>query len=176
MTEKSLIEKVGVYACWYNQFIDLLDKDPHGSWGIQLASLPGWGFRGDWYFAIVNGSVSRSLGGRILDRLSTKLSEYERFTSGVGLPTRKIFYGPTVSGVQLDPEFHSWKFGTHVPLLDLFQIHKNALSRSSIPNYESFRKTLYTIAYQLTQKSPFVQKDYIKAQISRIPEQIKLLS
>jgi hypothetical protein len=133
-----------IYVCWYSQLRELIARHPDLAVLLDVCALPGKGFTGDWFIGIVNGSVSIELGNRILETLCSREEEYRRFSLGVGLPVRHVFYG----GRQ-DPAFYSWRRGFGVPLRKVFEIHKAAHSRGEIAQYNKIRSTLSTVAWQL---------------------------
>ena len=130
-----------VYLCWYSQLRDLIARKPELADKLNVSSLPGGGFTGDWFIGIVGGSVSPALGKTIIEKLCRRDEEYKRFARGVGLPVHESFR---------KGEFFAWYRGLDVPVATVLDIHKGANSRADIPCYGQIRSTLSTIAGQLT--------------------------
>lgn len=136
----------GVYVYWYSQLRDLLrrqqrwsEKNPMDSIeyapsGLRVCALPGWGFTGDWYIGVVDGSASIALGQELAGVLCSKKEEYQRLDQGVGLPTLLDFYAGDA--------FKAWP-GSQVPLRVLSKIHGKACSRAEIGNYLEIKPVLY---------------------------------
>jgi hypothetical protein len=130
-----------VYLCWYSQLRDLIHREPSLAERLSVCRLPGGGFTGDWFVGIVNGSVSRALGQRIIKILCRKEEEHKRFARGVGLPTRRAFYENEV--------FRAWPRASRVPVDKLLRIHREAHSRADIAGYRKFRSVIATRAERL---------------------------
>lgn len=144
---------------------------------IRVCPLPGRGFRGDWYIGVVDGSVSVNLGKNVIDMVTNKEEEYNRFVHGVGLPTRHIFdwYSDKDNKGQIKPtSFYAWPQADHVYLRQIIEIHRQAHSRHHIPDYPKFKSAISKIAQQLAK--PGKSRESIKQLIERIPEQITILS
>jgi hypothetical protein len=133
----------GVYLCWYSELRDLIDREPALATRLEVIPLPAGGFTGDWFLGIAQGSVSVSLGQKVLSLLSTRQHQYRRFREGVGLPVLDEFYDGR-------GDFYAWPRGLHVPLSRIGIIHKKALRRSRIESYYLFHAALTTIAERLT--------------------------
>jgi hypothetical protein len=138
-----------VYLCWYSQLREFIyqnrDRKPELAEMLKVCPLPGRGFRGDWFLGIVNGSISINLGLEIIDNLCSRTEEYRRFARGVGLPTSYDFYQ------QADKDhcnFTAWP-GTAEEITPILEMHRNASTRSHIPNYMAFRPLLHRACHKL---------------------------
>lgn len=158
-----------VYLCWYSQLREFLIRNPDLCDKIDICALPGRGFRGDWFLGIVSGSVSINLGLKVMDILCSETEEYKRFLRGVGLPTRKSFY--TVSK-RNGPDFFAWPYSGQ-SLNKVLEIHRQALVRSSIPDYKRFKPVLTNFCRRIAGKE--YDPDLLKSLIERLPHQIKVL-
>lgn len=163
-----------VYLCWYSQLRDLIDEYPALAERLKVAALPGGGFRGDWFLGIHQGSVSIGLGREVLKILCSRSEQYKRFALGVGLPTLEEFYKPR-SGE--DPGFFAWPGGLNVKVKQVREIHRNALSRSIIKDYQKIRAALATLAFQLTPFSGCKHDDEgIRETVERLGAQVSILA
>ena len=137
-----LKENAAVYCCWYTQLRALIAEHPELSGELKVIPLPRLGFRGDWFWGVINGSVSLKLGEQLISIICEVSEEYKRFAKGIGLPTRRRF---------LEKEkLSAWPgiSHEHCALNQILAIHKNALSRSAIPYYRSFRYILINLFKQ----------------------------
>jgi hypothetical protein len=144
--QEPALSRRGVYVCWYSQLRDLLNrlreqaeqgvlgapKDPSSN--LRVCALPGWGFTGDWYIGVVDGSASIALGQELVEMLCSKKEEYQRLDQGVGLPTLEVFYDGGA--------FKAWP-ESQVPLRVLSDMHRKARSRAAIRNYQEIKPILY---------------------------------
>jgi KaiC/GvpD/RAD55 family RecA-like ATPase len=137
--EKKMIPNAAVYICWYSQLRSLLWQYPDLSGELNICSLPGWGFTGDWYLGIMKGSVSNGLGIKVLKSLCNEREEYKRFVKGVGLPTMKVFYEERGK----EGHFYTWP-GTNIKLDAMRFIYQNAYSRSQLAGYKNYRSVFST--------------------------------
>ncbi len=163
-----------VYVCWYSQLRELIARHPNLAELLCVCALPSKGFTGDWFIGVVNGSVSPELGNRILEKLCSREEEYRRFSIGVGLPVRRIFYG----GPE-DPAFYSWRRGFGNRLRKVFEIHKHAHSRGEIPYYNKIRSALSTVAWQLMPlagPSSRTMREKAPEIVGRVIRQVRVLS
>ena len=145
---------------------------------VKVASLPGGGFRGDWYIGVSRGSVSNELGKQLVHMLCSEREQYKRFALGVGLPTLQSFRKP-------DNNYFAWLYGENVPVKLLYDIHSHdqTNTRREIPDYNNFRSTLTTICQQLirpdydklTTKPGDLEKK-VKLNVGRLFRQIAMLS
>lgn len=163
-----------LYVCWYSQLRELIQFNPELREKIGVCPLPGNGFRGDWFIGIVKGSVSLTLGRKIIEILCSRDEEYKRFARGVGLPVREEFYDEK-------EDFFAWLGGVDtVHVSKLRDMHEKARSRSHIKGYESLRSTIYTVAKQLTPEwGPRLEdkerRRKIRDIVSRLPKQVEML-
>lgn len=167
-----------VYLCWYSQLRELLELHPKLADKVKVASLPGGGFRGDWYIGVSRGSVSNELGKQLVHMLCSEREQYKRFALGVGLPTLQSFRKP-------DNNYFAWLYGENVPVKLLYDIHSHdqTNTRREIPDYNNFRSTLTTICQQLirpdydklTTKPGDLEKK-VKLNVGRLFRQIAMLS
>jgi len=133
-----------VYVCWYSQLRELIAREPRLGEQLDVAALPGGGFKGDWFIGIEKGSVSIALGEIIVRKLTDPAEDYRRFAAGVGLPASNKFEDP-------DDRVFAWPRAQHVTLARIIKdIYGNAWSRSKIPQYPQFRTALSTICRHLT--------------------------
>jgi KaiC/GvpD/RAD55 family RecA-like ATPase len=154
-----------VYCCWYTQLRALIAEYPELSDKLKVVPLPRLGFRGDWFWGVINGSVSLKLGEQLISIICEASEEYKRFVKGIGLPTRRRF---------LEKEkLSAWPgiSHEHCSLNQILSIHKNALSRSAIPCYRSFRYILISLFKQaIGWRSP---KLGARTAIDMVSEQIR---
>lgn len=134
-------EDAGVYVLWYSQLRELIGRRPALGAHFHVCALPGLGFRGDWFLGMVRGSVSPSLGQRIVTTACGYEEDNQRYVKGVGLPARKSFYTSA---------FYAWPRGHHVSLEVMKHIWKAAQRRGKIKDYEKIRSNIYSLACQLT--------------------------
>ena len=113
--EKTLPNDAAIYACWYSQLRELVDRCPSLADKLDVVALPGGGFTGDWYIGILKGSVSPVLGRSIIEkRICTRDEEYKRFARGWAFPNRKSLIG---TGRM------AWPRAWEVPLERVLRIH-----------------------------------------------------
>jgi KaiC/GvpD/RAD55 family RecA-like ATPase len=128
-----------VYVLWYSQLRNLLRFDYREGGELaeklRIAGLPGGGATGDWYIGVVGGSVSASLGWKLVEILCAKKEEHKRLERGVGLPTTRLFYEDKA-------QFMAWP-GSDIALSVLEAIHGKASSRSEISGYQEVKTVLY---------------------------------
>lgn len=156
------------FVCWYSQLRELLNDNPQLERRINVAALPGWGFRGDWFVGIADGSVSQALGMDVLRILCSDREEYKRFVRGVGLPVRRRYLTDPAS------DFLAWP-GSSLKLKDMLRIHQCARTRSCIRGYQEFRFALGTLGRQLAFLSGD-PTDVVRNCLERVPNMIRFLS
>jgi hypothetical protein len=165
-------------VCWYSQLRELINRHPELRRKLRVAPLPGGGFRGDWFLGIVKGSVSEALGRKVIDLLCNRQEEYKRFVRGVGLPVTTRFYNKDAPEGDTLPKrtgFLAWP-SSEISLNRILQIHRNALARSHIEGYRTFRPALYGLAEMIA----FAEKGenptaLIRHCIRRLPYMIKVV-
>lgn len=135
-----LVPNAAVYVCWYSQLRELIDEYPQLGSMLRVCRLPGYGFKGDWFIGILQGSVSHSLGTDVLSALCSVEEERKRFLRGVGLPVRSS---------AADDALKAWPRAEKMTLKQMIQIHREALSRSEIPGYRDLRGLLGTFGRQI---------------------------
>jgi KaiC/GvpD/RAD55 family RecA-like ATPase len=170
MYQKLLVPDAGVYLCWYSQLQELIAREPGLATKLEVCSLPGYGFTGDWYIGIAHGSVSTELGVTIIRMLCSKEEEYKR-SAKVGLPVRKSWY------INKKAKFYAWPRGSQVLAEQILNIHQEAYSRADITRYDKIRSTLSTLAEQLTPSvgSPRTTDEQAIKIIKRVFAQVKTL-
>jgi len=142
-TRKSRVSDIpreaSVYVLWYSQLRDLLHLDYEQGGvlteNLKIAAPPGGGLTGDWYIGVIGGSVSASLGWKLVEILCAKKEEHKRLERGVGLPATSLFY-------QDKAQFVAWP-GSDIHLSVLKKIHEKAGSRSEITRYQEVKTVLY---------------------------------
>jgi hypothetical protein len=130
--------KKRAWVLWYSQLRKRLAEGDAESFpkpdSLDVCALPAGGFTGDWYIGVVDGSVSISLGHKVLTMLCKNKEEYKRLTRGVGLPTARDFYEAGLS---------AWP-GRKAPKLEqLKRIHDNARSRAAVKDYQAIKPVLF---------------------------------
>jgi len=121
----------------------LLHNYPELAPKIEVFSLPGGGFKGDWSLAILKGSVSETLGDDVIKMLSDRKEDFKRFVQGIGLPTdNSVFTEQTA--------FMAWPGSMdHMRLSNIYNIHKKALRRSELDGYLNLRLALSALFREL---------------------------
>ena len=142
--EAPLPGNAAVYVCWYSQLREVINKHPGLAGVLRIMNLPGSGFRGDWMLRVEKGSVSVRLGNAIVESLTSRNEDYERFRNGVGLP----------SGGEFETsEFLAWHGAdSSVMLSDVYNLWRGAHRRSKIERYEGINRVLYSIGDTLAGK------------------------
>jgi hypothetical protein len=144
--ERWLNKDSAIYLCWYSQLRDLIHRNPNLATRLRVMSLPGGGFRGDWFLGIVKGSVSVTLGRKVIEILCSEREEYKRFIRGVGLPVTYRYYNKADEGIPdaMEAEgFLAWP-SAQVTMNTVLSIHRKGLARSRINGYLQFRPALHT--------------------------------
>ena len=143
-----------VYACWYSQLRETIRPSAKAKSGLasntKVCGLPGGGFTGDWYIGVIDGSVSVSLGQRLVDMLCQEKEEAKRLGCGVGLPTSEKFYTDKA-------DFPLWP-GASTYLSDVRSFHDNARSRSGIQDYQDIKPALYEAWSEMVDEGKAVRK------------------
>jgi KaiC/GvpD/RAD55 family RecA-like ATPase len=143
LKNKGLVPESLFYICWYSELRMLLHNYPELAPKIEVFSLPGGGFKGDWSLAILKGSVSETLGDDVIKMLSDRKEDFKRFVQGIGLPTdNSVFTEQTA--------FMAWPGSMdHMRLSNIYNIHKKALRRSELDGYLNLRLALSALFREL---------------------------
>jgi KaiC/GvpD/RAD55 family RecA-like ATPase len=135
-----------VWHHWYSTLNQMFSEMPSDACDkVKLSMLPGAiSIAGEWYLGVPKYSAAPDVGLEIIKLLTSREADLDRSRRGIGLPTRKSFWGTEddtkiESVVDFSP-YSSMKLGDLRPLL------RNAFRRSDIPCYEKFSRLL---AYQL---------------------------
>ena len=135
-----------VYVCWYSQLRDLLNNYPELATQLNVCSLPGGGFRGDWYLRVDPGSVSVSLGKSIVEELVSQGEDFERFQVGLSLPVNKSIW---------ESDLLAWPGASAtVTMTQMHKIWIGAKRRSSIKKYVYFNRLLSGIGETVFRMHP----------------------
>jgi len=169
-----------IIFCWYSHLREILHLSHEAQKAnnqyadiakeMHVLSLPGGGFTGDWYLDVHPGSVSESLGQKIKNSLLNPQADFERFSSGVGLPSapRKTSEFGTFPILEKadNADKESWEKaksrydelkrscienhlkgwpGSETNLSTVMQIHQFANRRSKIKGYQEIRGALFSL-------------------------------
>jgi KaiC/GvpD/RAD55 family RecA-like ATPase len=158
----------GVYVAWYTQIRELVADYPELASSLRVAALPGGGVRGDWYLGVLRGSVSVTLGRRIIKMLCGRDEDNRRFVEGVGLPTHQGYDEPGI--------YMAWP-RAEVDLATVLAIHQEARARSQTKGYMVARAALGALGEQM-RNPPSDRTDHRKALkgfLSRLPRMVDLV-
>jgi KaiC/GvpD/RAD55 family RecA-like ATPase len=159
---KGLIPESLFYICWYSELRMMLFKHPELAPKIEVFSLPGGGFKGDWSLAILKGSVSETLGDAVIKMLCDRKEDFKRYLQGIGLPTENSVFTDKTS-------FMAWPGSMeHVKLSDIFRIHKDALRRSELDGYLNLRLALSALFRELILMKS--ERDIKTGIVDRLPD------
>jgi KaiC/GvpD/RAD55 family RecA-like ATPase len=161
-----------LYACWYSQLRDLIGRHPELAPKLRVAPLPGGGFRGDFFLGIIKGSVSETLGRKVIELLFNEQEEYKRFVRGVGLPVTTRFYAKKES---TSSGFLAWP-SSKERLNKILRIHRDALTRSRIDGYRDYRPALHAMSEMIAFADRKDGKKTIQDCIRRLQYIIRILS
>jgi hypothetical protein len=126
--------KARVWRHWYSTLNQMLSKmRPADRKRVVVTSLPGRvSTAGEWYVGIPAHSAAPDVGLKIIKLLTTRQSELERMSKGVGLPTRSGFYSSD-SSESPTPASISPYFSMDMGVLT--QLVQGAFRRSCIDSY-----------------------------------------
>ncbi len=150
-----------VYLCWYSQLRELVYSHPELAHRLKVCPIPGGGFKGDWYIGVTKGSLSASLGSKVVKILTDPTEDYKRFGRGVGLPAHKGFE---------NAEFSAWP-NSQENLKHVMGIHQAAKRRSEITErYSDIRRALYNAGQELLVSDHFKEVlEKLMTQLSQLP-------
>jgi hypothetical protein len=172
MARNQLLPDSLIYVCWYSEIRELIIREPHLSNKLEVFQLPGKGFRGDWHIGILKGSVSASLGLKVVKKLCSKNEDFKRFTYGVGLPTKTRFgkknnflaWPNSNIDINKHKEFNSTGI-IETQLSLIYEIHKQAHERAKINGYLNYKDLLVSLFQELIMIEAFPNANSIKSTI-----------
>jgi hypothetical protein len=138
-----------VWRHWYNTLnAYLAAKSPEYRHRIRVQPLFGTiTTAGEWYLAIPAYSAAPEIGWNLIQLFTSTERELQRVYLGVGLPTRKAFYGLDATGPGLVAAKERRGVATLSPFFDLDlkvlqQLVIRAFRRSQFPCYLRFTDTI----------------------------------
>jgi len=152
-----------VWRHWYTTLNQMLSElDPPERAKIRVRTLPGdVAVAGEWYLALPSYSAAPDVGLEIIRHLTRREAELDRVWSGVGMPTRRSFFGTSVAPERGVSPFFSLDGPKLGAMID------KAFMRSRIIGYEKISRTL---AFHLVEiiRIPDVSEPDLKSRIRRV--------